>query len=190
MALVGWEGIEQRSDALPGCFFCPLCGLSEEVFEFCEHLLDWVEVRAVGRQKQKPRASRTNSGADGGLLVAGEIVHDDDVAWFERWAQLLFDPGGKAGGIDWLIEHERCVDPVAAQGGDEGHCLPMAVRHKGMKTLTNRSPSPQRRHIGLCPGLVDKNQTGRLNLLLVLLPLLAVTRDFGPQLFGGQDAFF
>jgi hypothetical protein len=36
--------------------------------------------------------------------VAGEIVHDDDVAWRERGTQLLLDPSREGRSVDRLIE--------------------------------------------------------------------------------------
>ena len=133
------------------------------MFKLCEDLLDWIEVWAVGREKQEPCPFGPNGGADRWLLVAGKVVHYDDVAWFKRWAELLLDPSGKAGGIDGLIEYEGSVDPVAAQGSDEGHRLPVTVGRMGMKPLANRRPPTQRGHVGFGPGLIDKNQLRRLN---------------------------
>jgi hypothetical protein len=51
------------------------------VFELGVDLFDRIEVGAVGWQEQQPRASGPDGGPDSGLLVAGEVVADDDVAW-------------------------------------------------------------------------------------------------------------
>ena len=129
-------------------------------------------------------------GSHGGLLVAGEVVQDNDVARAERRAELLFDPCGEAGGIDRLIKDERRIDPVAAQRGDEGHRLPVAVGRFGVEPLANRCPATQRSHVGLGPGLIDEDQARRIRPALILLPLLAPPSDLGPQLLGGKHAFF
>ena len=55
-------------------------GLAQEMLELGEDLLDRVEVRAVGRQEEEPCAPCTDRCSDRRLLVAGEVVHDDDVA--------------------------------------------------------------------------------------------------------------
>ena len=122
--------------------------------------------------------------------MAGEIVHDDDVAGRERGTQLLLDPSRERGGVNRLIEDKGRVDPVAAQGSDEGHRLPMAKRHLGMKPFADRRPTTQRCHVGLGPGLVDKDEAPRIRPALVFLPLLAPPCDLGAQLFGRQHAFF
>ncbi len=160
------------------------------MFELGEDLFDRIEIGAVGRQEQQPRASGPDRGPDSGLFVAGQIVQDDDVTWPQRRTELLLDPLGKACAIDWLIKHERRVDPVAAQGGDEGHRLPMAIRHLGVEPLAFGCPATQRGHVGLGPGLVDKNKASGVRSVLELLPLLAPPGHLGPQLFGGKHAFF
>ena len=72
---------------------------------------------------------------DGGLRVAGQVIEDDNVACAKRWTELLLDPLRESRAIDRLIEDEARVDLVAAQGGDESHRLPMAIRHFGMEPL-------------------------------------------------------
>jgi len=184
------EGIKQGTDAPPCCFDGSFCGFPEQVFQLGEDLLDWIEVWAVGRQEQQARTSRPDCSSDGRLLVAGEVVEDDDVARPQRGAELLLDPLGEAGAIDRLIEGERCVDPVAAQGGDEGHRLPVAIRHLCVKPLTFGRPTPQRCHVGLGPGFIDEHEAGGIRPPLILLPLLAPPGDLRPQLLGGKNAFF
>jgi len=45
-------------------------------------------------------------------------------------------------------------------------------------------------HVGLGPGLVDEDQTGRIELALMALPALPLARDVGPVLLGRVQAFF
>ena len=122
--------------------------------------------------------------------MAGEVVHHDDVTWPQCRAELLLDPCCEAGGVDRLIEDELRIDPVAAQGGDEGHRLPVTIRDLGVELLASGSPAPQRRHVGLGPGLVDKDEAAGIRPGLELHPLLAPTGDLRSQLLGGQNAFF
>lgn len=184
------EVVEQVADTPPSGLLGSFSGLAQEVFELGKDLFDRVEVGAVGRQEQEPRSSGPDGCPDGGLLVAGEVVEDDDVARPQRRAELLFDPLGKAGTIDRLIEHEGRVDPVAAQRGDEGHRLPMAIGHLGVEPLADRGPASQWRHVRLGPGLIHEDETSGIRPVLELLPLLAPPGHLGPQLFGGKHAFF
>lgn len=189
-AFVRREGVEERSDA-PPCFFVgSFGGFAEQVFELGEDLLDWVQVRAVGRQEQQASALGADGGADGWVLVAGEVVEDDDIASAECRAQFFLDPLGEGCAIDRLIEDERRVDPVAAQSGDERHRLPVAVRHLGVEALSLGRPAAQGSHVRLGPGLVDEHEAAGIRPVLELLPLLASPRHLGAQLLGGQHAFF
>lgn len=112
-----------------------LCGLAQQMFEFGEDLFDRIEIGTVGRQEQEACAAGPDGGPDGGFFVAGEVVENDNVAWPQRWTEFFLDPLGEARAVDRLIEDEGRIDPVVAQCGNEGHRLPMAVRHLGIEAL-------------------------------------------------------
>ena len=65
--------------------------LPQEVLELVEHLLNRIEIRAVGRKEQKMGTCGSDRRAHRFGLVATQIVHDDDVAAAERGDQLRFD---------------------------------------------------------------------------------------------------
>ena len=109
------EGLEERADAAPSVFDGPLGGFAHSVFELGEDLLDRVEIGAVGRQEEHPRADSADHETDGGPLVRAEIVEHDDVAFFQGWDENLLDIGGEALAIDGAVDHERRVEPIAAQ---------------------------------------------------------------------------
>ena len=96
--------------------------------------------------------------------MAAEIVHDDDVAGFEDRNELLFDIGAEAFAVDRAVEDARGREPVAAQGAEEGQRPPVAVRREAPQAITLRPPSAQRGHVGLDPGLVDEDQTPRIEI--------------------------
>lgn len=83
-ALLWREAIEQGSDALPGYFDSSLGGPFGAAFSAWRNLPDRFEVRTVGRQEEKPRADGANGPAHRVVLVAAEIVRDDNVAGLER----------------------------------------------------------------------------------------------------------
>jgi hypothetical protein len=57
--------------------------------ELREDLLDRIEVGAVGRQEDHVRASAPDRGASGLGLVAAQVVHDHDIAWFgSAWTDV------------------------------------------------------------------------------------------------------
>ena len=108
--------MEERADAPPSVFDGPLCGVAHSVFELGEDLLDRVEIGAVGRQEEQPRADSADHETDGGPLVRAEIVEHDDVAFLQGWDENLLDIGGEAFAIDGTVDHERRVEPIESAG--------------------------------------------------------------------------
>ena len=160
------------------------------MLELGKDLLDGVQVWRVWRQEQQARASAADCCADSRPFVAGEVVHDHDIARRERGHEELLDILKKARPVDRLIEHTGGIDPVAAKGGKEGHRLPVTVRHFGVEPLALGCPATQRGHVGLGPGFINEDEPSGIKPSLILLPLPAPPCHLGPELFGGQHAFF
>src|ERR1700756_3135116 len=76
-----------------------------------------------------------------------------------------------------------------AQRRHKGHCLPVAVRNLGFEPLAARRPTPQRRHIGLGPGLIDEDQALGRDPGLIFFPLLAPAGDVRAVLLAGKHGF-
>lgn len=108
------EVIKQISDTPPCCFMGSLCGLAHEMFELCKNLLDGVQIGAVGREEQQACSDAPDCVANGGPFVAGEIVHDHNVARRKRRDEALLDIILEAVAVDRLIHDAGSVDPVAA----------------------------------------------------------------------------
>src|SRR4029078_3784593 len=96
----------------------------------------------------------------------------------------------KAVAVDRAIEQPWRLDPVVPQSGDEGHRVPVTIRGFAWQAFAKPRPSPQRRYVCLGPRLVDENQPGRVNPLLIYAPEPAPPRDIGSILFAGDDGFF
>lgn len=91
-------------------------------------------------------------------LVAAEIVHHDHVARIEGGRQNSLDIGAEDIGIDGTVEHPRGLNPVMAQGGDEGRCVPVAKGRGSGEARPFWGPAPQRGHVRLHPCLVNEDQ--------------------------------
>jgi hypothetical protein len=124
------------------------------------------------------------------FFVAAEIVHDHDIAGLKRWDQHPLDIDPEALAIDRTVDQPRRFDPIAAQGGQEGHGLPMAVRHLGFEPQAPSRPAPQRRHVGLGPGLIEEDQAAGVDPALILNPLRSPSRDVRTILFASHQCFF
>ena len=102
----------------------------------------------------------------------------------------LLDIEVEALAVDRAVDEPRRGDAIMAQGGQEGHGLPVAMRHLGLDALSDRRPAPERRHVGLGPGLVDEHQAGGVDAALIQDPLRPPTRDIGTILLGRDQRLF
>jgi hypothetical protein len=182
--------MEQGADASPSGFDGSLGRLAKQGLELGEDLLDWIEVRTVGRQEEQPGADSADGSAHGFALVAAEIVHNDDVARLERWYEELLDIGFEAFAVDGPIENARRVDPIMPQGRKECERLPVAVWRLPAQALSSQSPAMGAHHVGFGPGLIDEDEASGINLSLMPFPSCPSVRDVGPVLLGWQQRFF
>jgi hypothetical protein len=143
-----------------------LLGGAHPVLDLGEGLLDRIEVGRVWRQIPEPCACRFNQAAQSRRLVTTEIVHDDDVARLKLRNEKLLNIGSEAFAVDGAVEQARCGEAVAAQGAKESQRPPVAVWGETAHPLAFGAPSAQRGHVGLDPGLVDKDQALRIELSL------------------------
>ena len=128
--------------------------------------------------------------SDGFAFVRSEIVHHDDIAGSECGHEHRHDIGQECLAVDRPINHKGRRDAIVTQRCNERHCTPTAVRHLRDERLAAPAPAAQWRHVGLRPGLVDKDEAGRINALLILLPTHAAARDVRTILLGGEHGFF
>ena len=82
-------------------------GFAEKCFEFRESLLDGIEIGRIGRQEKQLGAGLANDAPHVDTFVAGEIVHDDNVALAQCRGEDLRDIGTKARAIDWTVDDAR-----------------------------------------------------------------------------------
>ena len=160
------------------------------MLELGKHLFDGVQVGRVFRQKEQLRAGAADGGADIGSSVAGEVIGNDQVAGPQGRREHLLDIDAEAVSVHWPIEQPRRLDAVTAQRRDEGHRVPVSVWHLAAQACPAWPPAAQRRHVGLGPGLVDKDQAVGVNPRLIRWPLRPTARDVGAILFGSQHGFF
>jgi hypothetical protein len=165
-------------------------GLSEQMFELGKDLLDRVQVGRVFWQEEELGSCGSDELTDGSASVATEIVHDHDIAGTKRWKKDLLDIEAEALAVDRPLEKPWRLDPVMAQGCQEGHGLPTAMWNLGWKSLATRRPPPQGGHVGSGPGLIDEDQALMLDATLVLCPLGAPPCHVGTIAFASHHAFF
>ena len=163
---------------------------SHEMFQLGEDLLDGVQIGRVGGQEYSLGAGGANGVSHRLAFMASQIVERDNVAWPQCRNKNLLDISKEPLAIDRAVEHARRFNPVTAQRGQKGRCLPVAVRHVGDEPPAAGAPAPERRHVGLDRGFVDKNQTLGINLALIGFPARAMAGHAGAILLGWENAFF
>ena len=72
------EGLAQET---PQTVHGRLPGTADEPLEFRVHHLDGIEIRTVGRKVNQRGSGGFDRLPDSGCLMAGEVIHDDDVGW-------------------------------------------------------------------------------------------------------------
>jgi len=141
-----------------------LLGGAHPVLDLGEGLFDRIEVGGVWRQIPEPCAGGLDQAAQSSRLVATEIVHDDDIARLKLRDENLLNIGAEAFAVDWAVEQARRGEAVAAQGTKESQRPPVAVWRETPHPLAFWPPSAQWGHVGLDPGLVDKDQASGIEL--------------------------
>ena len=83
-AFCWFEGSDEMADMTPCLFDGSLLCDTHPVLDLGECLLDRIEIGRIRGQIPEPRPGGADELADGNRLVGPEIVHDDDVTWFEN----------------------------------------------------------------------------------------------------------
>jgi hypothetical protein len=86
-----------------------------------------------------------------------------------------------------LIGPSSSLHAIMAKRGQEGHGFPVAMGNLGHEPFSARRPSPERRHIGLGPGLIDEHQALGIDPALPVRPLGAPARDVGSIAFAAEQ---
>lgn len=181
--------VEDLSDPFPAPFRGSFCGFVAQMFEFCEDLLDWIEVGAVGGPEHQSGADRADRCAHGFAFVASKLVEDDDIAWLQGGNETLLHPGEKVVAVHRLIEDEWRSDFVASPGGDEGHGFPLHIGHARLQPFAVRAPSAQPCHIDFGLDLIDEDQLVRIKLAPIFFQNSRLRANVSPVPVGQHNAF-
>ena len=165
-------------------------GFAQECFELGKDLLDGIEIWRVRRQEEELGAGQAEGSANGFAFVAAKIIHDDDIAGLQCWQEYLLDISQETGAIDRSIDDARGIDAIGAQCCQEGQRPPSSERDFGDEALAARASSMNTRHVGLGPGLINKDQAFRIELSLMRPPALTPPFYVGAILLGCVQAFF
>lgn len=164
--------------------------LAQPVLDLGKELFYRIEIRRVLRQEELSGAGLADGGADRSGLMRAEIVRDDDVAKFELRYQHLLDIDQEAFAIDRAVDDPRCADAVDPEGCDKSHGIPVTEGRMAQQPFAARRPAPERRHIRLRPGFVDKDEARWIDAMAMLQPARPPGGNIGPLSLAGDQRLF
>ena len=167
-----------------------LGGLAQPAFSLAKAFSIGLKSGDVGRQVEQARTGGLDHRAHPRGLVAGEIVHDDDVARAQPGDQDLLDVGFEGAAVDRAVEHERRDHAARAQAGDESRRLPVAIRDGHAQPFAQRRPA-SRRAIAV-EAQVSSMKTSRagIEIDLAIEPGLAAPHNVRALLLGRVRRLF
>ena len=113
-------------------------------------------------QVEQPGLPAFDGLLNAGDLVAGQIVHDDNIARPQRRGEDLFDISPEDVTVHGAIEAIRGGDAGGAQTGDKSGGFPVTVGHRGQQAQTSGASARAPGHVGCCRGLVEEHQALRV----------------------------
>ena len=122
--------------------------------------------------------------------MAGEVIHDDDVAGLQDRSEELLDVSDEDFSVDRTVECQRRDHAVHPQSRYEGRRLAVAVGHALAQALAPGATAMRPRHVGCGPGLVDEDEPFRLQIHLVIEPVMSLAQDIGPVLLDRVTSLF
>ena len=134
------EGVEEVSEASEPCF-------SQVGFELWEGRSTGFKSGAVGRQQEKVSAAVADELARSVALLAAKVVGDPDVAGCQDGAgcqggpEASDQPGSEGAVVVRAAYYEGGDDPIVAQPGEKGQCLPVPMRDERDKPRPRRQGS-------------------------------------------------
>ena len=184
-ALLGREGVECFGYGLEKLVPCSRGGLTQQGFELGEGHFNGVEVGAVCGEVKKLGPASGN-----GSLHPAYFVGGDQVAWPQFGTKHLAHVSQEHVTVHRTIHQPRGAQAIVAQCCDEGGAFPVTMRHRRLAALANWRTPVKARHLGVEPGLIEKDQSSCLPNALFLPPILAGDQEVLPVLLGGAQRFF
>ena len=121
--------------------------------------------------------------------MTAEIIEHDDIARLEGADKELFGIGAEALAVNRSVKDAGRLDPVHTQSCEEGQRAPSAMGRFADQAPSTRTPAPQRRHVGLDPGFIQKDEAAGIAAVLPGPPALPVASGIRPVLLAGERGF-
>ena len=191
-ALLFCEEVADMSNCLPWIIMGACGGLKQQRLELGEGP-DRVQIGAEWRQEQEPGTDCLHGLCGLQALVRCEVVENDHIASLQCGDKLGFDMEVEKLPVHCTVDQPGGIQPIMAQGSNEGLGVPMAKGCMVDQALTSRAPVGGLDHVGLDRGLVDEAQPCQHVPhagLAARDPGMADLQDVPTLLFKGSQAFF
>lgn len=180
--VLGSDGLQGCSDGVEQHLLRASFRGSQELFDLRPHLLNWVHVRAIGRQEPYLCASRFHKPDRFGILMGTEIIQHNNVTGPESRKKDVPYVFTEDVGIGCPVDSHAGRRTVQPNRRDHRRGAPMTMRGVIDYTLALLGPASQTRHVRFCPRFIEKNEPSRVERRLLSPPFLAVFFHVGPVL--------
>lgn len=136
-------------------------GLSEERLDLAEALLDWIEIRRIGRQIAELRASPSYQLFDALDLMDAQVIHDDDVAGPQGWHEYLLDVGEEGLSGECPIDLHRGGHPIEPHRRHDRDIVAVVDGCVADSSLPFRCASVAAGHGTIAAELIQENKSAR-----------------------------
>ena len=189
-AVRGGEGVQGLAQSVKQAIERALGGLAQSGFQFGEGHFDGVEVGAVGRKVKQGGSGGSDGLGDAFDFMGGEVIADDHITWGEFGRKNFAQVSQEGRTVHRAIQEPGSSQPVITQGRDEGGTLPVAMRHGGQTALAAFAAPIETAHLGVEPGLIQKDQSPVIPGPALFPPVLPGQLKLWPILLGGAQRFF
>jgi len=104
--------------------------------------------------------------------------------------QELLDVGAEDGPVDGAVDDARGGERIGSESGKEGERAPAAVGREALQPLAFDAPAADRGHVGLDPGLIDKDEALWIEITDRSSPARASPGNIRAMLLAGECGFF
>lgn len=122
--------------------------------------------------------------------MARQIIHHHDVAGTQCGNQVLLDPAEEQLPVDRPLHAQRGDEAGRAHRAEKRRRFPAAVGHGLDESCSLEAAAVSARHVGLGPGLIQKDDLIGIELRLLFNPLTTLVGDVVALLLGRNQRLF
>jgi hypothetical protein len=183
--ILGGDGLHRVVDRGLQTLQGPCRAASKLILQFAPTGFDWVELRAVARQKQQLTSGCLDSLFDLRIFVRRQVIQDHYLPCFEHRNEHLLNESAEDRSIGEGPDGHQRTEPREGEGAQQRQPLIATCRSSTEGPMPLRSSCVEAAHTGGEAALVEKDQLLRSDLANGFLEGYALGRDVRLELFRG-----